>query len=168
MSQILRGNNNQRGISVLEIVIGSAMIAVAFVSVVGVGVFSLSQSFSISRNTQAIALAQEAMEAVRNVRDQTQWNSDGLGVLMLNVAYYPQTSSDNPPRWQMIQGEEQIQGFTRTITFTNALRDGSGNIVEGGGLEDPNTKRVVAAVSWSERGRTHQTTLETYLTNWRQ
>ena len=48
------------------------------------------------------------------------------------------------------------------------MRDGTDNIVESGGADDPNTKKVTATVSWEERGRSHSIELITYLTNWRE
>jgi len=47
------------------------------------------------------------------------------------------------------------------------MRDSNSNIVESGGTNDPNTKKVTVTVSWEERGRDHKLEIFTYLTNWK-
>lgn len=157
---------NKKGLTVLEIVIVSAVIGLALVSLLGLASFSLSQSSIMNQTAQATALAREQLEVARSFRDGTSWSS-GLGLLTTGVDYYPSLSGNNPPAWQMLSGAESVGIFIRSLVFTDALRDGSGNIVESGGTADEDTKKVVSAVSWTERGRAHQVELVTYLANWK-
>ena len=169
MFQNLFGNksHNQRGISIIEILIVISIITISLTSLLGLVSFSLNTASLIKQSFKANNIAQESMEQIRNFRDSTQWNTDGLGTLATGIDYYVEKSG-SPLRWQLIQGTETIDGFTRKIVFEGVTRDGSDNIVEIGGISDLNTKKITVTVFWYERNRDHQTELVTYLTNWRQ
>jgi len=160
----------KKGASIIEILIVIAIIVIALVTLLGVATFSLSISISIKETARANNLAQETIEAVRNFRDGIAWNNDdpqnkydGLGVVNTGVAYHPEKSSDTPSKWQLIQGEETINGFTRKVVFYNVQRDINDNIVELGGTNDLNTKKVTVTVSWEGK----KVEISTYLTNWK-
>ena len=65
------------------------------------------------------------------------------------------------------EGTELIGGiFTRETTFKKARRDDAGNVVDDEtATEDENTIKVVAKVSWRERGKDQEIVLTTYLMN---
>jgi len=159
-------NHNKKGITIVEILVIVAIIGIAFSSLLGLASFSLGTSNLIKQTNQANNLSQEVMEAVRNFRDGTFWNIDGLGKLATSTDYYPQATS-SPSKWQLVQGTENIDGFTRKVVFEDVMRDSNNNIVEAG-TYDPNTKKVIVTVSWKERGRDHKLEIFTYLTNWKQ
>lgn len=165
---------NNKGISVIEILIAVAIIGIALSSILGVATLSLRQTGDTGLEARATALAKDAMEAVITYRAGVAWNNDdpadeydGLGVVALLASYYPKLSQDVPAKWQLVQGQEQFEGFTRDVVFASAARDASSNIVEQGGTVDPNTKKVTATVSWQDRGVTRQVQLLMYLTNWK-
>ena len=158
---------NKKGISIIEILVVIAIIITALSSLLGLASFSLGVSALIKQTNQGNLLSQEVMEAVRNFRDGTFWDVDGLGKLATSTDYYPQATS-SPLKWQLVQGTENIDGFTRKVVFGNVQRDANFNIVESGGTPDSDTKKVTVTVSWVERERTHQVEIVTYLTNWRQ
>jgi len=100
--------HNKKGIAVVEILIVVGIIAITISSLLSVVVFSLKLSASVKETTTADALAQEMVEAVRNFRDGTDWDSNGLGVLNTGTVYYPEKSGDTPPRWMFTAGEEKF------------------------------------------------------------
>ena len=151
----------------IEILTVVAILAITLTALLGLINFSLGVQGLAKETTQANNLAQEVMEAVRNFRDGTSWYVDGLGALNPMVNYYPQKTADNPPRWQMVVGQEQIGGFTRRFFVHDVLRDARDNIVESGGATDLNTKKITVSVSWSSKGINRQITLDTYFTNWK-
>ena len=159
-------NDNKKGASIIEILIVIAIIVIALTSLLGVATFSLRISTLMRETNQANNLSQEVMEAVRNFRDGTSWDIDGLGKLATSTDYYPQATG-SPSKWQLVQGTENIDGFTRKVVFKDVMRDSNSNIVESGGTNDPNTKKVTVTVSWEERGRDHKLEIFTYLTNWK-
>lgn len=155
--------NNQKGISVIEILVAIAVLLISFIGIFGILVLSLKTSSSIKETTMANFLAQETIEAVRNFRDGTTWNTDGLGTLTTEVAYHQEQTGDTPPQWILALGEEIINGFSRKVIFESVDRDANDNIVESGGIDDPETRKIIVTVSWQDKN----VEITTYLTNWR-
>lgn len=154
MLQIFNGN---KGASIIEILVVIAILAVTLTALLGLANFSLSVQGLVRQTTQAKGLAQEAMEAVRSIRDNGGWSQiiNGSHGLAASAGY-----------WSFSGTENIINGFTRTISISDVQRDASSNVVESGGVVDPDTKKITVTVSWSERGRPHDIELITYLTNW--
>jgi len=159
---LIQWKDNKRGMSIVEILIVIAVVIIGLTSLFGVAVFSLKLSILQKEAARANSLAREAIEAVRSLRDGTDWNIDGLGTLTAGIDYFPEATTDSPPQWKLTPGQEIIDIFTRKIVFANVQRDTNDDIVEAGGSNDPDTKMVTATVSWKDQ------TLEivTYLTNW--
>ncbi len=157
-------HNKKKGIAVVEILIVVGIIAITTSTLLGVVVFSLKLSATVKETTIADALAQELVEAVRNFRDGTDWDTDGLGTLNSGVNYYSEQTAGSPPTWILTLGTETINNFTRKVVFENVMRDANDNIVESGGTNDPNTMKVIATVSWESR----KVEIITYFTNWKQ
>jgi len=156
-----------KGMSLIEILVAVFIISTALSSVLGLTSFSLNAVSFTKQSYEANILAQGLIEQVRSFRDQTEWNINGLETLINGLDYYA-SKTGSPEEWQMIQGTETINGFTKKIVFEEVERDGSANIVENGGIIDPNTKKITATILWQERNKTHQIELITYLTNWKQ
>jgi len=159
---LIQWKDNKKGISIIEVLVVIAIVIIALVSLLGLITFSLRISTLMKETTQANNLARETIEAVRNFRDGTDWTTDGLGALTVGDSYYPQKSGDNPPKWQIVAGQEIINGFTRKVVFGHAYRDADDNIIEAGGVVDPNTKKVIVIISWKDK----EIEIITYLTNW--
>jgi type II secretory pathway pseudopilin PulG len=161
MFQIQFGN---KGISLIDLLVAIAIFAIVFSIILGAISLSFSTSNLIKQTIQANNIAIETIEAVRNFRDGTIWDVNGLGTLATSTDYYPQATS---LKWEMVQGIENLNGFERKVILKDVMRDSNNNIVESGGNYDPDTKKIIVNVSWQEKGRTHQVEITTYLTNWR-
>jgi len=166
MKIICKNLRQKNGVSVIEILIVVFIIVVALVGLVKLADLSLLSSFLAQSTVQANDFAVASLEAVRNFRDGTVWDTDGLGILTPGISYSLQKTGDNPPKWALVPGQTTDLGFTRQILFSQVYRDGNDNIVTAGGVLDPDTKKVTVIVSWRERGRNHQISLDAYLTNW--
>lgn len=165
MLQHLLGNN-KKGLSLIEILVSIAIISTTLVSLLGLTSFSLRITSIVKQTNRANNMAQEIMEQIRNFRDVTSWNTDGLGIVIPNIDYYVQKSG-TPPKWQLVPGAITIDGFTKKAVFEVVKRDSNDDIVETGGIEDPDTKKVIVTVSWQERENTRQLELISYFTNWK-
>ena len=157
---------NNKGISIIEILIVVAIIGIAFSSLLGLASFSLGVSTLIKQTNQANNLSQEVIEAVRNFRDGTNWNINGLGTLTPGISYYPKKSTDTPPKWQLISGEEEIFPFKRKIIIEKVSRDPTTDNIEityNAANDDPNAKKIIVTVSWKDK----KVEIVTYLTNWK-
>lgn len=160
-----------KGISIIEILIVIAITTVALTSLLTLTTSSLRAVILTKETTQAKNIAEETIEAVRNFRDGTVWNSNGLGTLLtgeLNPYHSEKDTSVSPPKWKLVLGVQTINGFARKVVFTDIQRDLDDNIVESGGANDPNAKKVKVNISWGKFGGLHQIEIMTYLTNWRQ
>jgi prepilin-type N-terminal cleavage/methylation domain-containing protein len=152
----------QKGFSMVEILVVIAIITICLSSLLGLTILSLKASSLIKETSQAKALAQESLEEVRNFRDGTIWDTDGLGVLSTNTNYYSQISG-NPPKWIFVLGTETVDLFNRKIVFEEVLRDANKNIVTSGGDKDSNTRKVTVTVSWKGK----EVKIISYFTNWK-
>ncbi|MBI2573987.1 MAG: prepilin-type N-terminal cleavage/methylation domain-containing protein [Candidatus Wildermuthbacteria bacterium] len=163
-----------KGISLIEVIVGSAIISIAMFGIFRFLSFSVANSAISAQFAQANALVQGGMEGVRAFRDGTAWTNndpndlyDGIGILQIGASYKLQKSGDNPPQWQLVPGTETVGAFQRTIVFSNVNRDGGDSIAESGGSLDDDTKKATVQVAWSNRGQTYQAQISAYLTNWR-
>jgi len=156
--------NGNKGVSIVEILIVAAILAIALTSLSALAVLSLKANTLTSETAQANSLAQESMEAVRNFRDGTVWAASGLGALNLGDAnpYHPQKTG-SPAVWVLAPGAEALGIFTRKIIFERVFRDGNYNI-SSSGAQDPNTRKVRVIVFWRDK----KIELTTYFTDWRQ
>ena len=157
---------SKKGIAIIEILIIIVIIVIASTAILNFVAFSLRTSVLIKETTQAKNIAEEIIEQVRNFRDGTTWNTDGIGILTTGIIYHIQKTADTPPQWQRVAGEETINGFTRKVIFGEVQRDGNDNIVESLGTVDFDTKKIIASVSWQTSGKTRQIEIITFLTNW--
>lgn len=155
---------NQKGAFLIEVIVIVGIITGSLVAILGVATVFLVTSHVVQQTSKATALAQEAIEIVRNYRDGTDWDTTGLGQLALGVPYHPEQSG-SPPAWTLIGGAETLDEFTREIEFEQVYRDSSDNIASAGSL-DPHTLKAIVRVFWQERGNNHEVELQAYFTNW--
>jgi len=160
-----------KGIGMIEILIVAAVIIISLSALLGVISYSLKVSNLIKKTGQANNLAQEAMEGVRNFRDGTDWDTDGLKdyVPVSATSSLPYrlelNNNSSPAKWTLTTGTESIDSFTRAIIFEKVSRDNEKNIEEiyNSDNDDPNTRKVIITVMWEDK----EVRLVTYLTNWR-
>ncbi|MDO8265100.1 MAG: hypothetical protein Q7T34_01885 [Candidatus Parcubacteria bacterium] len=155
--------NNKKGTGVIEILVIVAILSVTLGGLLELITFSLKTSTIVRQISQADVLAQETMEEARSFRDGTVWNTDGLGILTLDVSYYP-VKSGSPLKWDLISGTENVGIFQRQIVFSSVSRDENKDIVLSGGTIDPDTKKATVIVSRPDGADIE---LVTYFTNWR-
>ena len=148
----------------VEILIVIFIIAVTLASLLELYSFFLKANAQNGKYIQAVALAQEELEAARNIRDGS-WSN--LSAASIGAAYYP-SQSGSPLRWSLVSGQEVINGFTRQIIFSSVYRDVNDNITETGGTLDGGTLKGIATVFWSDRGQNFNVSLVSYLADWRQ
>jgi len=153
---------NQKGTGIIEILVVVAILGVTLGGILELINFSLKTSTIVKQTSQAVVLAQETMEETRSFRDNTVWDTDGLGILTLGASYHPEKSGV-PLKWTLASGVENVGIFQRKIVFSSVERDIDRNIVLSGGFIDEDMKKVIVTVSW--QGRTVE--LTTYFTNWK-
>ncbi|MBA7596520.1 hypothetical protein ES703_03494 [subsurface metagenome] len=120
------------------------VVAIFLITVGTVGAFSLIQrtiAFTVISSSRLVAanLAQEGIEIIRNTRD-TNWLSGN-----------PWDQGLSSGGWQAVEMNGQATNFQRRITIT----------------PDTDVLGVQVEVSWQERLRAHQVTVQTKLHNWK-
>lgn len=133
---------NNRGVSLVEIVLASAVFALLVAALGGSFVYGRESVRLSGDRSRAIFLASEGLEAVRNIRDNNFTNlSDGTFGLA--------TSSN---QWILSGSSDTVGIFTRQITISSINAD---------------TKQVASQVTWQQNPqRVGNITLYTYLTDW--
>lgn len=171
---MLKTQRYSKGISIIELLVAIVIIGVAVSALISFATFSLRTASLLKQTTQASFFAQEAMEALKNYRDNTSWNDDdpldkydGLGVVPTETSLRFELSGDTPARWQFLLGTETLGIFTRDIVMEFVGRDTQDNIVASGGTLDLETKKATVTVFWEERGGIRELEIITYITNWR-
>ena len=124
-----------------------AIVAASLTKAIG-GILFANQN--LREVSDASLLLAETQEQIKVISDQ-DWHS------LYNLTKGPCADSSchyhivkNGNQWQVQSGEETVnlggQTYTRYFVVYNVQRDGSGNIVESGGNDDPLTQKVVVFV----------------------
>ncbi len=155
----------QKGFTIIEILVAIAVIIAVFTAILGFFAFEVRIAERGRMRLKAVSFAEEAMEAVRNFRDNTTWEeSAGISGLTTGIDYHSESSAIG---WNIVLGNETINKFTRTIVFNEVYRDVNHNI-SGSGAKDENTRKVTVAISWSDRQGSTEENLVTFITNWQE
>lgn len=130
------------GFSLVEIVLSLAILALLTTALFGNFIYSQESAAVAGARSRATFLAEEGLEAVRNIRD--------AGYANLVDGNYGLASSSN--QW-VFSGSQDITGnYTRQIQITTP---------------SANRKQIISQVTWQQTPqRTGTISLTTYLTNW--
>ena len=127
----------KKGFSLVELII-----AIGVFAIVGSGVFyvitnTYSNYYGTGDRQTVTEFAQEGVEAVRAIRDNS-WQDIEDEIDNTNGV-----SKDANNYWQFSGGSDSLGSLTRTIDITEVYRDGSGDIAETGTLDTDTVKAVI-------------------------
>jgi type II secretory pathway pseudopilin PulG len=129
------------GVTAVEMLVGMSILAVMFTAVS----FSIMQFINTGRNvaerTQALFLAEEAIEMVRYIRD-AEW--EHIEELNDGTTYYLAVTGGTIGTTTV---PEVIGEYTRSFVIESVERNANDDIVVSG-TPDPSSKYVTATVSW--------------------
>lgn len=149
------------GLSLIEILIGSAIISVTLVSMVAAYAAVERYAFANMHALKATHLAEEGVEAIKFMRD-SGWASN-ISSLSDNTAYHLYWDGS---KWTSTTSEYYIDTkFDRVFTLSPVNRDGSYNVVSSGGSPDSNSRKATVTVSWRGYSATSTKVVEVYLFN---
>jgi type II secretory pathway pseudopilin PulG len=155
-------NSHRKGVGLVEIIIGTTILSlVLFAFTSSLSLYSQA-SMDATKRVQALFLAEEGLEVVRERRDASWVSFAAVSVNVPHgISFSTATSS-----WSFVSTPDTTGVFTRSITFRDVFRDANGRIVSGtGGTHDPRTRRVEAVVSWSGARGVQSVRLESILAN---
>ena len=149
-----------RGFGIIEIVIGSAVLATSLLGISAYYQQSLRVSNSTAQVVQASLLLEEGLEVAKFFRD-TSWTN--ISAPATGATYYLAFDGTN---WATSTTNTYVDGlFERKIRLDDVYRDGNDDVVSSGGTLDTGTRKVTATVSWRDHTATTTRTVETYLVN---
>ncbi|MEK7120470.1 MAG: hypothetical protein AAB840_00065 [Patescibacteria group bacterium] len=152
-------NKNQKGITLMEVVIGASIVVLIFSGIVSVFNFYLRRSINTTDNVKAEILAEEGLEALRIIRDG---GFSSLSNLSKNADYYLEFNGNT---YLSTTTEELIDNtFYRKFRLYEVYRDGNLNIAPNGTL-DADIVKASIFVSWYENDATTTRELSTYFAN---
>lgn len=150
--------NSLGGFSLIELLFAGALFSIFSWGMIEVLAYSLESDRLGEEMAAASLYATEGIEAVRSLRAR-----DFNALVVDDAAGIAKESGE----WQL-SGDSDTDGkYQRTIAVAPVNRDGDGNISEGDGSDDPDTRRVTVTVSWDfTSSRPETVVLETFFTRW--
>ncbi len=148
-------NQRQEGFSLFEVLVAISVFAVVGVAVTQMISVSLDANKLSGRKSVGVALAQETMEAV-NAIILEKWNNLYLKNKGSANKYYPANTAGScgTVTWCLVSGTQSLAlndlTYKRDIYIENVSRNGSGDIVNSGGTDDPSTQKIIVTVSWED------------------
>lgn len=157
MSQGIFARN--KGFSLLELMLAGAVFTLFAWGVIEVLFAGLATDRLAEETTIATGYATEGIEAVRQVRAR-QFDdvivTDATGMVRDNG------------EWKFSGSKDTFEKYTRVIQIAEVNRDGDGDIDEGGGSADADTRKAIVTVTWNVTpSRRDSVVLETYLTRFK-
>ncbi len=145
------------GFGLVEMVIVTAIVSGSLFAFLQAEILSVRLLRSEKENLEATLLAEEALEAVRSVRDES-WTTISASTTNGTI-YYPSVENG---KWKLSTSSPGIINgkYKRFVIFSEVLRDTQDRIAASG-TADPDTRKVTAYATTT----TKQITLVTYITN---
>ena len=156
---------SKRGISLVEVVIGTALILISLTGLTTAYTFYLKAGLKNTDSLKSVFFLQEGVEAVTLMRDDAWSNLSGLTT---GTPYY---LSWNGAKWVSTTTSTLIDTvFTRTITLDSVYRKTAGqDIVASTSPDakalDPSARKLTVKVTWGTASATQSRQTVTYLTN---
>ena len=133
-----------KGFSIVEALLASALLIIIVTAFVGAIIYGQESTAVAGGRARASFLAEEGIEATRNIRDESFDNLvDGSYGLLV---------SDH--KWVLSGNSDTTDGYVRQINISTI---------------NDNEKLITSTITWQETAqRTGSVVLTTYLTNWAQ
>lgn len=136
-------NKFKAGLSLVEVVIASAIILLLSLTLISANLAYLKTSKTNQKVIKATYLIEEGIEAVNFIKNNN-WNDLGT----VGTSYY---LNWNGLTWLPTTTKSLISGTYERRFFTEDVnRDSSGDIVTEGGVVDPNTRKLTVEVVWTD------------------
>ena len=150
----------KKGFGIIEIVIATTIISIAFLIMMSTASMSLKFSEKSVVRLKADFLLEEGVEAVKIIRDN-DWTTN-IASLSVGTDYFLEF---NGAIWVVSVNNILIEGvFERKFTIDDVYRDANDDI-SSSGILDSNTKKITVYVSWSEDGSTVTRSISFYILN---
>lgn len=151
----------KKGIGLIEVLVAVFIFTIILSSLILVSNMYLSGAGDNLKITQAAYLAEEGVEAVKTIRDNSWTNISNITTDQSYYLYFNVASST----WQATTTKIYTDSFLRSFVLDNVLRNSSTKDISDSGTVDPKTKELTVFVSWYGKTGTTTKSLETYITD---
>lgn len=135
---------NSEGFSLVEVILASSIFALLVTALLGAWMYGQEASLLAGNRAQAVLLAEEGIEVMRNIRDDD--------FVELTTGTYGLVIAQN--QWNLTGSSDTTGIFTRQIEITSL---------------DDNRREITSTVTWQQNPqREGVVTIATLLTNWKQ
>lgn len=142
MSTTQRRLLTNKGFFLVEVIIAASVFMLLVTAIAGTYLYGQESAVLSGNRTRAVMLAQEGIEAVRNIRDDSFSN-------LVDGAYGLDAAGGE---WNLVAGQDTISIFTRQIIISTI---------------DANRKNITVNVEWQQNAqRNGRISLATILSNW--
>ena len=154
--------NKKQGISIVEIIIASAIISLSVIAISVVYGNFVALSIQNTQKVQAVLLLDEGVEALKTMRGEA-WSN--FASTTASTTYYFSWMTN---KWRATTTPIIVDGiFYRTFVVSPVYRDVSTfNILQDtSGTLDAGTKKVDVSVAWRDKGATSTRETRIYIFN---
>lgn len=152
---------NEKGFSMVEVVLATSIILGFLLALFSINNLYLKTALSNTDSMKATFLAEESLEAMRFLRDLS-WHNN-IQQLSTTTDYNLVFESNLWKATTTVRYVDSI--FEREVALDDVYRNSSSDIVSTGGTADPNTRLIIATVSWFNGSATTTKSISTYLSN---
>ncbi len=132
------------GFGIIEIIIAVSIFVIIAVSAVSTVIGSFSTNRLGDEETEATVFAEQGLEAAKSIKNRG-WTTPFLATNCATACGIGTSGS----AWAW-SGTNNVSGkFTRIIQVLPVQRNNAGNVVDSGGTNDPDTKKIVSTVNWN-------------------
>lgn len=156
----MKNKHFKKGVGLVEVLVAVFIFTVILSSLILISNLYLLGATDSLKNTQAAYLAEEGIEALKTIRDNS-W--DNISSIPIDTEKYLSFSTASSS-WQISDSEDLVSIFSRSFIINSVNRDSDGDISLSG-TDDPNTKKINITVSWNGKNGVITKNLVTYITN---
>ena len=136
----------ERGFSIVEVLLAASLFGIVVTSLAGALFFGQDGARTAGERSRAVMLAEEALEAARNIRDASPTDP------FVNLTTGTHGLATAGGVWTLSGSSDVTDIFTRTLAIANV---------------DDNTRQVTGTVTWDQTPqRSESVSLVSYLTAW--
>jgi Tfp pilus assembly protein PilV len=158
---VFKTNKRLKAFSLAEIIVSIGVFSIIAISIGTLIVETIRFSENRWLKSQSILMAKEIINGVNaSKNDLWKYIAENTNGGKKYIQYTNET-------YNMVNGELSQNGFTSSFQIYTVQRDSNGFIVQSGGVEDINTRRIEVSVSWVDTlNNTNTFSTSSYVTNW--
>jgi len=157
---------NNKGIGLVEVIAALGITLMTITALVSLALYTMRTSLQSKLTLEGSKMASREMELVRAYRDRSATWNDFVTALTSTGCEVDAGAGICHMGTDIATLAPLSGSFVETVDSQSVTRSFSADL-DPAGTGDNNVVYITVTVSWSITGRTHQTNLYTYLTNWR-